>query len=227
MPPPLSQSAQLARSADALQQVVDYARRLSQHADGLPPATAKTADLYVALQSLSEDADAAAAALRSQCLACLEGLAAVQGLSCDEATLDAILNRIFSGGSELADAPSVMSMSSSDALATSTYLDGLQEPGRLDSLLAAVPMPPAGAPSEEEHALLRQLSIEGGAVAHLSEGGALGERSPTASERTRAEELCAQLALQEAATAVAAAGAKLQGAAAAGKTRGARARWMR
>jgi len=137
-----------------MQQVVTYSQRLAAYADRLPPATEKTADLHTSIQMLTDDLGNAAHALRTQCLAALEGFAAVQGLSCPDELMDEILHRIFSGSETVdalaaeapmltstpsdapmltstpSDAPMLTSMSSSDAITTSQFLSGILAPSR-------------------------------------------------------------------------------------------------
>merc|ERR1719487_704508 len=84
----MTSAAQLLQSARDMQCVVTYAERLASHAERLPPATEKTADLHTSIQDLTDDLGTAARALRAQCLSALEGLAAVQGLACPDELMD-------------------------------------------------------------------------------------------------------------------------------------------
>ena len=171
----------LHRSAASLHEVAHLVSRLAKHADHLPCATAETADLHTNLQALSDDLALAAGALKTQCQPCLENLAAVQGLSCSDELMDALLHRIFSSKStEMEDAgepmlsPMLSPMTSSDALATCQLLNGIVTQNRhtshevnddqLDSLLYSLPSRSSPCDTEgEEHTLLRELSLDGGA----------------------------------------------------------------
>lgn len=178
MPVARSTSQQLLRSAAALQAVADYSRRLAAHADHLPVANASTADVLLNLQTLTDDMDAAANSLRGQCQTCLEGIGAVQGLSCPDSVMDELMNRLFSASDQQdATVPSVTSMSSADALATSAYLNKLIAPCQSEGgteqavsqhaeIDAIAPMLTESSRStshmqDEETSLLRQLSLEG------------------------------------------------------------------
>lgn len=184
----------LSRSATQLAEVAAIVARLSKHGDRLPCATATTADVHTSLQALSDDAAQAASKLRAQCQACLEGLAAVRGLSCSDEFMDELLQRIFSANStgSAADmevsstsAPVLSSMTSSDAVSTTQFLDGILAASngsgqasveqRLDTLISALPSRPAPCDAEaaarEEHMLLRELSLDGGAQADATKCG--------------------------------------------------------
>ena len=178
MPAALSSSAQLLRSATALQAVAETSRRLAAHAERLPvAASAATADVLLNLQNLTDDMDAAADSLRGQCATCLEGLASMQSLSCPDHAMDELMNRLFSGSCDQdAVVPMVSTMSSADALATSTYLHALIASCRSEGgtecavsqhaeIDAITPMltESSRSPSTtiEETSLLRQLSLEG------------------------------------------------------------------
>lgn len=177
MPVARSTSQQLLRSAAALQSVADYSRRLAAHTDHLPVANASTADVLLNLQTLTDDMDTAANSLRGQCQTCLEGVAAVSGMSCPDSVMDELMNRLFSGDQDAAAPPTVTSMSSADALATSTYLNKLIAPCRSEGgtehvvsqhaeIDAITPMVTQSSRSvshmqDEETSLLRQLSLEG------------------------------------------------------------------
>ena len=185
----------LSRSATQLAEVAAIVARLSKHGDRLPCATATTADVHTSLQALSDDAAQAASKLRAQCQACLEELAAVRGLSCSDEFMDELLQRIFSTNStgsaadmevSSASAPVLSSMTSSDAVSTTQFLDGILAASsggtgqasveqRLDTLISALPSRPAPCDAEaaarEEHMLLRELSLDGGAQADATKYG--------------------------------------------------------
>ena len=135
-----SLSAAAFRASDNLQRIVDYLRKIAKHAEALPPATAATSDCYVGIQSLTDDVDVSADLLRKQCQHCLEGLAAVQGLSCPDSLMDDLISRMFSTSSERMDAePTVATINSTEAMDTKAYLSGLVSSRTPSSIAEAEP----------------------------------------------------------------------------------------
>ena len=189
----------LRRSAAILQETALLVARLAKHADRLQCATAETADLHTDLQALSDDVVQSARALKKQCQPCLESLAAVQGLSCSDDLMDELLHRMFSTNSTDMDVgvgvPTLSPMTSSDALSTSRLLHGIVARNRLnnhvvdeqlDSLLSAMPSRSSPCDAErEEHTLLRQLSLDGGAKPQTMFPCLSGASPRVAAEETR------------------------------------------
>ena len=184
---PQNDPLSLRQSAVSLQELAHLVARLAKHADHLPCAMAETADVhnvYTNLQALSDDVAQTSSALKTQCCACLESLATVQGLSCSDDLMDEILHRIFSTSTDMSDvgAPMLSPMTSSDALSTSQLLDGIVTASSAtcsqavneqldlllqDSMLCSLPLQssPCNIDATEggEHTLLRQLSLDGSA----------------------------------------------------------------